>query len=294
VKNFAESNGITEEETWERFKKHYDGYHFSQDGEDIYNPFSVLNAFTKGRIGDYWFRSGTPSFLVKLLRRNRFPLIKLEGQLRSESQLSDITDSSRDIVPLLFQAGYLTLRGWDERRRKYLLEFPNREVYSGFWESLVDAYFPVTISSDGFDVFTLVDQLTAGSVDSFMVSIKSLISSATSEHIPDKEEHFQNMMAIICRMLGLETRTEIHSSQGRCDMTVACAGYVYIFEFKIDGSAGKALDQILERGYADPYMSDPREKILVGANFSTETRTLTDWVSERLIFPTIQNIRDKR
>ncbi len=277
VKEFAEAKRITEKETWAEFKSQYDGYHFCEDGEDIYNPFSVMLAFNKKRIDDYWFRSGTPSFLVKLLRRNRLPLIKLEGIRRSADDLSDMTDATRDIVPLMFQSGYLTLRSYDTRRRQYLLDFPNREVYAGFWGSLVKAYFPRDLNPSGFDVITMTDNLRSGDIDSFMTSIQSLIASATTDHIVNREEHFQNMMAIICRMLGLEVQTEIHGAAGRCDMTVRCPGYIYIFEFKIDSTPEAALRQIEEKGYANPYLSDPRQKILIGANFSTDTRTLTGY-----------------
>ncbi len=277
VEQFAQFNRLTTEEAWALFKKQYDGYHFSQDGADIYNPFSVLNAFAKKRIGDFWFRSGTPSFLVKLLQRNHVLLLSLDDVWRSESDLSDMTDTSRDIIPLLFQAGYLTIRDYDPHCSLYRLEFPNREVYSGFWKSLVNAYFPRNSYSSGFDVYTLTKNLNTGDIESFMTSIQSLLASATTDHIVDKEEHFQNMMAIICRMLGLETRTEIHGSNGRCDMTVATSGYIYIFEFKIDSTPEAALSQIEEKGYATPYLADPRQKVLIGANFSTDTRTLTGW-----------------
>ncbi len=277
VREFAEANDITEAQTWAELKEQYDGYHFCKKGDDIYNPFSVLNAFANQEVGDYWFRSGTPSFLVKLIERTRYRIMNLNNQLRSERELSDITDNTRDIIPLLFQAGYLTIKQWDESRKQFLLDFPNREVYSGFWESLVNAYFPRNSYSSGFDVYTLTKNLNTGDIESFMTSIQSLLASATTDHIVDKEEHFQNMMAIICRMLGLETRTEIHGSNGRCDMTVATSGYIYIFEFKIDSTPEAALSQIEEKGYATPYLADPRQKVLIGANFSTDTRTLTGW-----------------
>lgn len=278
VKEYAVANDLTEEETWAEFKEQYDGYHFSRKGEDIYNPYSVLCAFSLQTISDYWFSKATPSFLVKLLRRNRIKLINLQEIWRREQQLADITDKTHDIVPLLFQAGYLTLRSYDPRRRQYQLDFPNREVYAGFWESLVDAYFPMDANPSGFDVFTLSDNLRSGDIENFMTSVQSLIASATTDHIVNREEHFQNMMAIICRMLGLEVQTEIHGAAGRCDMMVTTPAYIYLFEFKIDSTPEAALQQIEEKGYASPYESDARQKILIGANFSTKTRTLTGFV----------------
>ncbi|MBD5204078.1 MAG: AAA family ATPase, partial [Bacteroidales bacterium] len=282
VKNFAESNGITEEETWERFKKHYDGYHFSQDGEDIYNPFSVLNAFTKGRIGDYWFRSGTPSFIVKLVRRNNVELGTLHDTVATESQLNNITDTTAGIVPLLYQAGYLTLKGWNEEYGEYRLGFPNEEVSQGFWDFFIHAYFLEAGGNGMYSLSALTRDIGDGDVDRFMERLGSLIADTPTGGERNKEIHFHNMMSIIGKMLGYRVHTEVVSSLGRCDMVLESRRYIYIFEFKINKSAKQALAQIKEKGYAAPYMADPREKILVGANFSTETRTLTDWVSERL------------
>lgn len=281
VKIFASTRSLSEEEVWERLKAHYDGYHFCEDCPDIYNPFSVLNALDECKISNFWFRTATPGFLIKLFKKNKYPLMKLDRPMRSEDQLADITDNSRDIVPLLFQSGYLTIKQWDERRQQYILDFPNKEVYSGFWRSLVESFFPATYLSEGLDLFSFYENLAYGNVESFMLRLKSLIATTTSEHKHLREEHFQNVMAVIFRMLGINVQTEIHSSHGRCDMVVKCGNFIYIFEFKLDGSASEALAQIRDKGYIDPYLADSRTKILIGAVFSSETRNLSDWIIEK-------------
>ena len=277
VQVFADNNGISEAQTLADFKKHYDGYHFSRKLLDIYNPFSVLKAFQDSEIRNYWFGTGTPSFLVKLTRRNNFMLLQLDAPERTADSLSDVTENTSDMVPLLFQAGYLTIKSWDPDFRIFTLGFPNEEVKSGFWNSFAQAYFPPTGYTYGFDVREFLRYVNTGETDRFMQALKALISSANSEHEPDKEIHFQNMMAIIFKMLGLYVRTEIHSARGRCDLTLETASFIYIFEFKINGSAQDALSQIEENGYANPFMADTRTKILIGADFSTELRTLIDW-----------------
>lgn len=145
----------------------------------------------------------------------------------------------------------------------------------------MESFFPATYLSEGLDLFSFYENLAYGNVESFMLRLKSLIATTTSEHKHLREEHFQNVMAVIFRMLGINVQTEIHSSHGRCDMVVKCGNFIYIFEFKLDGSASEALAQIRDKGYIDPYLADSRTKILIGAVFSSETRTLSDWIIEK-------------
>ncbi len=282
IKTFSEKNNLSEEATWSEFKLLYDGYRFASEGENVYNPFSVLNAFDEKRFGAYWYESGSPSYLIKLIERYQFRLSNLEGERRTSSQLSDISDVSRDIVPLLYQSGYLTIKGYENPYGRslggeYILGFPNREVTESFWTSLSNHFFRGYGEPSTFNSRRFLEDINHGRAEDFMVRLRSLFADTNSEPEADKEIHFQNMMAIACKMLGLDVHTEIHSSRGRCDMQIATSGYVYIFEFKVDGSAEEALKQIGEKGYAERYGSDPRTVYLIGANFSTETRTLTDW-----------------
>lgn len=274
---FAEVNSISVSEAWKRFKTYYDGYHFSYPAADIYNPFSTINAFDDNRIKGYWFSSGSPTYLIKLIERHQFVLQNLDNAVRGEEELSDITDTSHDIVPLLYQAGYLTIKTYDEVLNAYTLRFPNKEVYDGFWNSLANYFFRKQDSLNAFSLQAFIKDLMCGAVEEFMRRMQSLFSSLDSASEKNKEVHFQNMITIFVNMLGFKAVTEVHSAQGRSDIVIETPRYIYILELKLGGTPREALAQIHAKGYASPYAIDPRKKILIGANFSRETRTLTGW-----------------
>lgn len=278
ISAFADENGISESVSWNRFKEMYDGYRFAARGEFIYNPFSVLNAFNDGELRSYWYASGSPSYLVKLVETNSYPLDAIDGVHRNELELSDISDTSRDIVPLLYQSGYLTIKGYDPESEDFILGFPNREVSKAFWSSLSDRFFRGIDGRSAFYVRDFVKDIVDGHPDRFMKRMQSLFADTSSEHEINKEIHFQNMMAIATKMMGLCVRTEVHSSAGRCDMQIHTERYIYIFEFKINGDAVQALRQIHEKRYHACYYADTRIKFLIGANFSTSTRTIENWI----------------
>ncbi|MDE6770085.1 MAG: ATP-binding protein, partial [Muribaculaceae bacterium] len=283
VELFANKHQLSTEEVWAAFKREYDGYRFAHSGEFIYNPYSMLKAFRFKELGHYWFVSGSASFLVNLVKRHRFLLGDLEGAKRKASDLNDISTIGNDFVPLLYQAGYLTLKAYDPDSKEYTLGFPNYEVSEGFWESLAKEFFIDRIGSRCFDANKFLNELYDGKPDAFMERLNALFADTDSQPESNKEIHFQNMMAIACKMLGLRVYTEIRSSAGRCDMTIETQRYVYIFEFKVDGSAEEALAQIRENDYAGRYGVDPRQIFLIGTNFSTKTRTLTlPWFIETL------------
>ena len=281
VEWFASINGMTEERVWQEFKREYDGYRFSDTGEYVYNPFSVLSAFKARRLNHYWFTTGSSSYLIKLVKRHNFVLSNIEGERRKDSALSDISDISRDFVPLLYQAGYLTIKDYDPVTREYTLGFPNREVYEGFWDSLANYFFRDTGGRSTFDLRSFENDLKQGRPEDFMKRLESLFADTESVHEPHKEIHFQNMMAIAAKMLGLCVRTEIHSSLGRCDMEIETPGYVYIFEFKVDRPAEDAMRQIHDKGYAHRYAADHRTVFLIGVSFSTKKRNIDTYLLEK-------------
>lgn len=282
VTMFAHKNGISEAEVWERFRKMYDGYRFAAEGEGIYNPFSMLNAFFDGMLDSYWYESGSPSYLIKLVERYSYRLDHLEGERRSKIALNDISDVSRDFVPLLYQSGYLTIKGYDKEMDEYILGFPNKEVRKAFWRSLADHFFQGPGGVSAFNLREFTRDLISGNAEGFMNRMRALFSDTSSEPERNKEIHFQNMMAIVSKMLGLTVKTEVHSSMGRCDMQIITDRFIYIFEFKIDGTAEEALAQIHEKQYHSSFSADSRNVILIGANFDTKTRTLGKWIIERL------------
>lgn len=286
VIDFAKMCGKTEEEVWRSFKEMYDGYHFAERGEYIYNPYSVLSAFNEEKISSFWFTSASPTFLVKLLETHNYPLDSLEGEKRSEFAINSNDNADSDLVLLLFQTGYLTIKDYDPSTRMYTLGFPNQEVYEGFWESLATHFFKGYNGKSVFDLYNLLKDLNQGEPEDFMLRIQSLLADIpyTTEKKEDSERrregHFRDMMAIVVKMLGFHVGCEIHSSAGRCDMQILTARYIYIFEFKVNGLSASALEQIHQKGYLRPFAADKRRKILIGANFSTQTNTLTNWLIE--------------
>lgn len=282
IASYADEHYISEDATWQEFRDMYDGYHFASRGEGVYNPYSVINAFDESELKNFWFDTGTSSFLVRLIEANTYRLDSLENQTRKEAQLNDISDAGDAVIPLLFQSGYLTIKDYDKVSLEYTLGFPNKEVYRSFWESLAGHFFKGIDGNPAFNLRKCTREVNEGHPEEFLASLKSLFADTNSESEKNKEIHFQNMMAIAAKMLGFTVRTEVHSAKGRCDMQILTADYVYIFEFKIDGTPKEAMDQILNNGYAVPFEADPRTIYLIGANFSTEIRTLTDWKIKKI------------
>ncbi|MDE5849872.1 MAG: PD-(D/E)XK nuclease domain-containing protein, partial [Muribaculaceae bacterium] len=202
----------------------------------------------------------------------------IDGVRRNEIELSDISDMEKDLVPLLYQSGYLTIKDYEESTDEYVLGFPNIEVRSAFWSSLAKRFFRGVDGRSAFNVRDCVNDILEGNANGFMVRMKALFADTNSEQEKNKEIHFQNMMAIAAKMMGLTVRTEVHSSAGRCDMQILTDRYVYVFEFKIDGTPEEAMEQISQKGYAVPFLADSRTVILIGANFLTSTRTIGYWI----------------
>ncbi len=288
VKEFAEEFGYTENETWRRFKDMYDGYHFAERGEDVYNPYSVLSAFNEEKISSFWFRSGSSKFLINLIEKHNYPLDSLEGEKRSELALNSNDNVDSDLVSLLFEAGYLTIKDYDAKTKTYTLGFPNLEVYESFWESLSTHFFKGYNGKSALDLYKILKDLNEGRPEDYMLRIQSLFAdvpySTDKKDNSDRmrEGHFRDMMAITMKLLGFHVSTEIHSSSGRCDMQILTDRYIYIFEFKINSTPEKAMEQLLAKGYARPFGADSRIKLLIAANFSTNTGTLTNWIIEKL------------
>lgn len=278
VAQFAELKGMPEGAVWEIFKINYDGYRFSQSGEGIYNPFSVLTAFNNEKLSRYWFASGSPNYLIEIFRRNSYNLSQLEGSRCTEEHLTDLSNPEADIIPLLYQSGYLTIKGYDEEYEEYTLGFPNDEVYSGFWSSLYKNYMMEGRSVSEFDVREFVNDVRDGHPDDFMNRLSSLIATLSPGTLKDKEIYFHNILQIIFSMTGFYVDSEIHISSGRIDMALTTDRYVYIFEFKINQSAQTALNQIYEKAYAKPYMASEKEIFLIGANFSTASNNLDSYL----------------
>ena len=280
IKELAAANGMEYGETCERLRVRYDGYHFRQDCEGVYNPFSLLNTSMKREFRDYWFETGTPSFLVRLLQDNHYNLANLQGKVVAAANISSVDTMVTDPIPVIYQSGYLTIKDYDEEFGIYSLDFPNEEVERGFINYLVPFYTPVgSEERDGLlRTFTLA--IRQGQPGKFLADLQVMLSDNDYRVVGKMELYFQNVLYVVFKLLGFYVEVERATSRGRMDVTMCTPDYVYVMELKLDGSADEALRQIKERQYDLPFRSDPRKVFLVGVNFSSATRNIQEWVVE--------------
>lgn len=265
--------------TVQKLKRMYDGYRFSANGINLYNPFSLMNAFMDLKYGSYWFSTGTPEFLIKKLNSSRYtPLDFSEGIMAAEERISDCRAENPDPVPLFYQAGYLTIVNYNQRLDQYKLAFPNEEVSNGFIHAIYPYYFAQN-SDEDFETGKFIYDLDHGDVDAFMSRLKALFASVNYPEgaQPYSEHDFQTNLFIIFSMLGKSVQTEVHSARGRADCIVKDNDLIYVFEYKIDKPAEEALVQIEEKGYAEKYAMSDSKVFLIGVSFSTEARNISDW-----------------
>ena len=283
ISAMAENNGMTFEACLSELKRMYDGYHFCMNSPDIYNPFSLLRAFDEKKFGSYWFSTGTPTFLINKLNAINFnPRNFIETVKKSESQISEYRPENPDPIPLLYQSGYLTIKTWNLRQLSYKLGFPNDEVKYGFLDALAPSYLHVEDKPAPFNVDILDDAVEEGDADGIRKWFTALFAllpyTAGAENETLIEQNFQNVIYISLLVLGKYVRTEVHSALGRADCIIETPEYVYLFEFKRDGSAKDALEQIEAQGYAKPYEADSRKIFKIGVNFSSETKNIAEWL----------------
>ena len=295
IRVLGEVNGMTEEETIDMLKRKYDGYHFSKGMKDIFNPFSILNCFDSNDFQDYWFSTGTPTYLMRLLSDNNENVNELVGKYYPAPEFVDYKATRQRPLPMLYQSGYLTIKGYNRRRNTYLLDFPNEEVRSGMTSALAGDYFgSESRTSTWLD--DVSDSLEAGDLDKFKLQLTAFLANISyrfqrKQDAMECERHFQYTFYLIMCLLGrYNTYIEKETSQGRIDCILECPEYVYIFEFKLNSTAEVALKQIEEKDYALPYAADARKIFKVGISFSSETGTVNDFDYS----PRLENHRDKK
>ena len=285
IQELAETQGIDEKAMKQQLKRQYDGYHFSTRLTDIYNPFSLLNCFDSMAIQDYWFASGTPTYLVRLLNHFKQNINELISRPYPPEAFVDYKADVEQPLPMIYQSGYLTIKSVNPRRNTYWLDFPNKEVQNGFISVLASGYFKQT-PYPGSWADGIADAFEAGDTESIEKHLTALLSETTYRmqqkgNPAECERYFQYTIYLVLRMISFYTVfIEKEQSQGRVDCIVEVPGYVYIFEFKLDGSAQEALRQIEEKGYARPYATDSRKLFRIGVNFSSETGTISEFVVE--------------
>jgi hypothetical protein len=250
---FAEAQELTFEALGSRLKEYYDGYHFTHNSIGIYNPFSLLNAFKYKEISNYWFETGTPTYLVELLKRTHYDLGRM-AHVETDADVLNSIYGDEDPIPVIFQSGYLTIKGYDKEFGLYRLGFPNKEVEEGFMKFLIPFYTRFNKVEAPFEIQRFVKELRAGDIDAFFKRLYKL--------------------------LGFYVKAERHTSDGRIDLVLQTDKFIYIMEFKLDGTAEEALQQINEKRYALPFEQDARRLFKIGVNFSNTTRNIEKWLVE--------------
>ena len=275
----AEESECTFDEMVGKLRNMYDGYRFTQVKTLVYNPFSLLTAFKRKKLGQFWFETGTPKYLVELLQSNNYLLNNLEGTTSDESSLSAFNpDSGEGPIPVMYQSGYLTIKQYDDY--DIILGFPNNEVRQGFAEYILPFYVdkPGAVSSFGYRVF--MREIRQGQPEDFMRRLQALTADISYEIQVSCENDFQNLLFIVFSLASIKPTVERRTSDGRIDMVVETANYVYVMEYKFDGTAREALAQINSKQYSLPWTADHRPVIKIGANFSTTERRLTEYLIE--------------
>ena len=277
IRDLALANGQTFEQACAQLKEDYDGYHFCPDSVGIYNPFSLLNTFAKRRYGSYWFETGTPTYLVELLKKSNYDLEEM-SRVETNADILDSIFTDDNPIPVIYQSGYLTIKDYDREFGMYTLGFPNREVEDGFMNFLLPYYAGIDRTRSPFEIKQFVRDVRSGDIDGFMERLQSFLADCPYEMARDIELHYQNVLFIVFRLAGLYTQVEYRTSKGRIDLVLQTRDYIYVMEFKLDGSAEEALKQIEDRQYALPFASDPRRLFKIGVNFSSQTRNIEKWV----------------
>jgi hypothetical protein len=240
-----------------------------------------LNTLKKNRFDSFWFETGTPSYLVYLLQKRHYNLEHMASVECGSDSLNCIDPQSSDPIPVIYQSGYLTIKDYDPEFDKYTLGFPNREVEDGFLKFLLPYYTPIENTQSTFYIARFVKEIRAGQTDDFLKHLSSLFADTPYELVKDLENHYQNVLFIVTKLLGFYVKAEYHTSEGRIDLLLQTADYTYVMEFKLDGTAEEALRQINDKRYAQPFECDSSRKLVkVGVNFSSATRGIERWVME--------------
>lgn len=283
LQSLSARNNLSYEGALNRLARQYDGYRFTYDDTftPMFNPFSVLSALAKQSFGNYWFASGTPTFLVEMLRRTDFDLRRMEGIEVSAASLTDDRANMKNPVAMIYQSGYLTIKAYDKRFQIYTLGFPNEEVKYGFLNFAAPFYTPVPEADTAFYIGKFVNELESGNAEAFLCRLRAFFADFPYELNAKTERHYQVVFYLVFKLMGQFVEAEVRSARGRADAVVKTEHYIYVFEFKLDGSAQTALNQIDEKGYLLPYTADGRKPVKIGVSFDPEERNLGEWLIEK-------------
>ena len=309
IELMAEHNGVSKEEMARMLQENYDGYHFTRNSPDIFNPFSLMRALASGEIEDYWFASGTSTYLINQMQRFKTNVTELDNVFAFSSSFDRPTEKMTDALPLLYQSGYLTIKDYDPLTKGYFLGIPNKEVRAGLMENLLPLY---TNLSDGTSLgfaARFYQALVYGNIDKAMKLMKSYFASIPYPEggkdvladMQKNEYYYETVFYIMLSMMNIAVLTQVKSCRGRADAVMFSPHTIFVFEIKINKPAKEALAQIDEKGYMVPFEADERKLVKIGISFSTETRTIEDWeyrvldkASTKTILKKAYSVEEKR
>ena len=280
IRELGDVNGWDPDRTVLELKRHYDGYHFARDLTDVYNPYSLLNAFQDGYLGSYWYQTGTPTRLLHRLEHWEFPVQDLEDTMVAPRTL-EVGDVLGDELEVLFYyTGYLTLKDYvrTDNGYRYVLGYPNKEVRESFFDGVVKTWTGMVGKKRDMWADKLRGAIRAGDIDGFLTLMQTFMAGNSYRTHPDTEIHYQDLVYIVSRLVGLEVDVERATSDGRIDMVLDGPKAIYIIEFKLDKTPEATLRQIEEKRYDLPYRALGKPIVKVGVNISTATRTLDSWI----------------
>lgn len=282
VHNMADEEGIGIDEAYSILKEWYDGYHFSKSMVDVYNPFSLMNALVRKEVSDYWYRTGTPTILIRTLQEQSFDISKLNGARASEDMLSDVSVLNINPVALFYQSGYLTIKDYDHKTKLFTLGYPNKEIESGLMDSILNVW--AHISDSKVLISDLSAMLKKGEIEDFIKRLQSLFADIPFDlrrNVERYENYYHTIFYVLLRLIGLDVNAEYHTSEGSIDIVIKTAKFIYIIELKINGTAYDAMTQIADKRYAMPFDSDSRALVKVGIGFAESTHTIDSFLIEK-------------
>ena len=281
----AKEYECTLEEMQQKLKERYDGYHFSENSADIYNPFSVLKAFDQKFIKDYWFESGTPTYLIRQIKHFQTDLLSLDNMEAAAADFDRPTETMNNALPLLYQSGYITIKKYDKLWEKYTLGFPNNEVRVGLTENLLPDYAYADDYKNSSFIRQFCEAVYYEQLDKALTAMRAYLAGipypeggkAILEDMEKSEYYYETIFYLMFSFMNRYIQTQVKTCRGRADMVMQTPKAIYVFELKINKSAEEALKQIDEKGYMIPYIADDRRLVKCGISFSTASRTIEDW-----------------
>ncbi len=278
IKRLAEKEELTVEQTIDKLRQTYDGYHFAANSPGVYNPYSIINALSDGTFDNYWFSTGTPSFLVEMLRKFHTDISRIDGSEAVATSFDAPTENMKSILPLFYQSGYITIKNFDRKANIFTLGFPNKEVKTGLMDNLYTYYVAPTLDYRDSNIWRISKGLLEDDPETSLQTLHAYLESIPYQDSHFDENHYTQMLYVIFSLLGLHVDSQVRTAKGRLDVVVRTDGHIYVMEVKLDRPAREAIEQIDSRNYLLPYSLDGCQLTKIGISFSTEERNVTEWI----------------